>query len=285
MTAKLLEVWESRIGIAEVSGKTKNNPIILEWCSSVGWPSITDDETPWCAISMNSACIEAGLPMTPHNARPSARSFLTWGKTVDPMDVQPGDVCVWPRGNSSWQGHVNCVAEVKKLKNTVKVRCIGGNQTLKGTGGAVTKTDWVDIKGTLPNGVRRPVEVTVKDLRAAGSSEIKTADTLRLTSHAGNALMLAGAVGKATYESQVPGPTEIAESATKGFSIINALGEAASGTINLVLSAPWLIPACVLCTAVYFVAKYIERARLKRHLMGQPIAAEVAALQEEPAAA
>jgi hypothetical protein len=204
------------------------------------------------------------------------------GVRVDPMDVQEGDVCIWPRGNPKGPyGHVNCVKEVKRLKTKVMVKCVGGNQSLKGTNGAVTVTEWMDIKGTLPNGVRRLVPATAKDLRAAGSTEIKAADTMRMTSHAGNALMLTGAVGKTIYESQIPGPAEIAETATKGFSVINALGEAASGTVNLVLSAPWLIPGCIICTAIYFLAKHIEWGRIKRHLMGQPIAAEVAALQEE----
>lgn len=284
MTAKLLEVWESRIGIAEISGKGKSNPIILQWCKDAGHPEILEDDIAWCSTSMCSAAKEAGLPFPPTNINPMARSWLTMGVKVEPEDVQEGDVCIWPRGNPKGPyGHVNCVKEVKRLKTKIMVKCVGGNQSLKGTSGAVTVTDWMDIKGAI--GIRRLVPVTVNDLRAAGSTEIKTADTLRLTSHAGNALMMTGAVGKAAYESQVPGPAEIAESATKGFSIINALGEAASGTINLVLSAPWLIPACLVCTAVYFVAKYIERARLKRHSQGQPIAAEVAALQVEPAAA
>jgi uncharacterized protein (TIGR02594 family) len=109
----LLEVWESRLGVCEVAGKA-HNPIILQWCKDVGWESIKDDETAWCATSMSSACLEAGLPMPPHPNRPAARSFLMWGKQVAPAEVAPGDIVVWPRGNSSWQGHVNVVKEVRR---------------------------------------------------------------------------------------------------------------------------------------------------------------------------
>src|SRR5688572_5813841 len=99
MQISMLSVMESRLGIQEVPGKG-NNPTIVEWCKAIGWESIKDDDTAWCSTCMCSAALEAGMPMPPHPNRPAARSWLMWGKQVAPAEVAPGDVVVWPRGNS-----------------------------------------------------------------------------------------------------------------------------------------------------------------------------------------
>jgi uncharacterized protein (TIGR02594 family) len=54
----------------------------------------------------------------------AARSYLNWGKPVDRKDARPGDIVVFKRGNSSWQGHVAFF--VKDGGSTITV--LGGNQ-------------------------------------------------------------------------------------------------------------------------------------------------------------
>src|SRR5262245_32697517 len=103
----LLEVMQSRLGVQEVPGK-KHNPIIVGWFEAIGHPEVADDETSWCATALGSAALEAGLPIPPRNVNMMARSWLTWGVKVEPTDVAPGDVAIWPRGDPrGWQGHVN----------------------------------------------------------------------------------------------------------------------------------------------------------------------------------
>lgn len=259
----LLEVWETRLGISEIAG-SKHNKIILQWAESVGWGSIKDDETPWCSISMCSAAQEAGLPLPPHAQRPMARSWLTWGTPVNPASVKPGDVVIWPRGKSDWQGHVNCVAEVKKLKTTVKVRCIGGNQSLKGTNGAVTKTDWVDIKGALPNGVRRAVEPTATALAAAGSTEIKSANNME------TALLATGGVTSAVKIADGTGAIDQLKNVSDNAGVVQHAMEALHAVAKFAVANLWVV-AVVGCIALYIVNRQRIKARIAKHMAGIPI--------------
>jgi uncharacterized protein (TIGR02594 family) len=270
----LLEVWESRLGIAEVAGP-QSNPVILEWCKAVGWESIKDDETAWCATSMNAACIEAGLPMTPHPNRPAARSFLMWGKEVAPVEVAPGDVVVWPRGNSAWQGHVNCVKEVRRKGNKTEVRCIGGNQSHP-SGGAVTLTGWQDIKGALPNGVRRAVPATVPDLRKAGSTEIKKADRVQ---NAGSLLTFLAAIVAAVKE--LFGPVDVPKFADmkEGLDWWQMILGGANAVGKLLLDNPWLGGTLLVGGVLVLVGRQIKAARVAKHEAGVPLSVEVAKLE------
>jgi len=95
--------------------------------------------------------------MPPVNVNPMAWSWLL-GRPRRPQETSKrNDVVVWPRGAlGSGSGHVCCVAEVRKRGSRIKVRNVGGNQSHP-SGGAITLTDWIDIKRALPNCVRRPV--------------------------------------------------------------------------------------------------------------------------------
>lgn len=268
----LLEVWESRLGVAEVAG-AKSNPIIIEWCKAIGWESIKDDETAWCATSMNAACLEAGLPMTPHPNRPAARSFLMWGKKVAPVEVAPGDVVVWPRGNSAWQGHVNCVQQVRRTGKKTEVRCIGGNQSHP-SGGAVTIAAWQDIKGAI--GVRRAVAATVPDLRRAGSTEIKKADRIQN----GGWLVTVIPTIIATIQSML-GPVEVPKFASLPESL--SWWQTLLGGLNavwiLVAAHPWLAGTLVVGLLCVLVGRQLKAARVAKHEAGIPLSAEVAGLE------
>ena len=55
----------------------------------------------------------------------TARSYLEWGEPVDRQNAREGDICVFTRGNSTWQGHVAFF--VKDNGKTISV--LGGNQS------------------------------------------------------------------------------------------------------------------------------------------------------------
>lgn len=279
-TPTLLEVWQSRLGIEEIRGK-KHNPIILQWWVDAGHPEIVDDETAWCSGAMCSAAKEAGLPFPPPNVNPMARSWLTMGVKVDPMDVQPGDVVVWPRGAPKGPyGHVNCVAEVKRLKSAVKVRCIGGNQSHK-SGGAVTMTDWQDIKGALPSGVRRLVPATVKDLRMAGSTEVKKGDQIQKAGIIATIFAPVIAAFKDVFGSAVEPPTfvDLPEQLTWWQSILGG----ANALFSLIADNPWLAGTTIVGVVLALVGYQLKTARVAKHKAGVPIAAEVTGLEMEHA--
>jgi uncharacterized protein (TIGR02594 family) len=273
----LVEVWDSRLGIAEIAGK-KHNPIILGWCREVGWESIVDDETAWCATSMCSAAKEAGLPMPPHNQRPLARSWLTMGKGVSVAEADVGDVVVWPRGNSSWQGHVNMIREIKRAKGKVQVRCIGGNQSHE-SGGAVTLTGWQDLKGAI--GVRRLVPATVPALREAGSTEIKQADRIQNSGTAVTFIPMMWAAVQTAWN-QMFGPVDVPKFASlpESLSWWQALLEGARALLGLVAEHPWLAGTLVMGLLCVLVGRQLKANRVAKHAAGVPLSVEVAKLAE-----
>jgi uncharacterized protein (TIGR02594 family) len=87
--------------------------------------------TEWCAAFVNAVLDETGIegsasvsdyPLT-------ARSFLRWGIKV--TDPQPGDIIVFPRGNSSWQGHVGFYLKTQQINGIDYYLILGGNQNNK----------------------------------------------------------------------------------------------------------------------------------------------------------
>ena len=98
-----------------------DNPVVLKYYADAGNPQIKHDSVPWCAAFVGAMINRAG-------GRPTyellARSYLEWGTVVKWEDARPGDVIVFQRGNSSWQGHV---AFFEKW-NGKYVQVLGGNQ-------------------------------------------------------------------------------------------------------------------------------------------------------------
>jgi uncharacterized protein (TIGR02594 family) len=274
----LLEVWQSRLGIAEVAGP-QHNAVILQWWRDAGHPEIIEDELAWCSAAMCSAAKEAGLPFPPVNVNPMARSWLTMGVRVVPGDVQPGDVVVWPRGAPP-AGHVNCVQDVRVRDGKTEVRCIGGNQSHR-SGGAVTLTGWQSIDGALPNGIRRLVRATVKDLRAAGSTTIKEADTQQKLGIVGSLIVpvLEGlrAVVEGMFGSVAPPKFE---SLPDGLTWWGTLFETAGRVWTYAADHPWLAAILIVSIGLVVHAQLTKRGRVVEHAAGIPIAAEVARLQE-----
>jgi uncharacterized protein (TIGR02594 family) len=77
--------------------------------------------TPWCAAFINAIEKSIGHPGT---GMLNARSFLTYGKKVDIEDAQPGDIVVFKRGDSLWEGHVTYYVS----QDMTSIKCLGGNQ-------------------------------------------------------------------------------------------------------------------------------------------------------------
>lgn len=84
--------------------------------------------TEWCAAFVNAVLNESGIPGSESvsNVPLMARSFLTWGETI--QDPNAGDLVVFPRGKAGWQGHVGFYVGSIYRNNVEYYRILGGNQ-------------------------------------------------------------------------------------------------------------------------------------------------------------
>ena len=153
----LQEAWRLN-GTKEIRG-SRDNPIVVSFYEEVGHGWVKDDETAWCAAFVGAMLARAGLP---HTNSLAARSYLQWGQNT--TKPKRGDVVVFKRGNSSWQGHVAFY-----LGSTSKaVQVIGGNQS-----------DAVNVKSYSKStllGYRTPVTAlnsrTIKASMAGGGAAV-----------------------------------------------------------------------------------------------------------------
>lgn len=100
-----------------------SNPLITECYKSVDGldnPEMLDDSTTaWCSCYMNKKIQEAGGIGT---RSAGAKSWLRWGREI--LNPRPGDIVIFKRGNSSWQGHVAFYLSMDEDY----IRVLGGNQ-------------------------------------------------------------------------------------------------------------------------------------------------------------
>lgn len=80
--------------------------------------------TAWCAAFVGTCEILAG---NKGSGAMNARSYINYGQYVDPKDAQEGDIIVFKRGNSPWQGHVAFF--VKYIDDGKGMVILGGNQS------------------------------------------------------------------------------------------------------------------------------------------------------------
>jgi uncharacterized protein (TIGR02594 family) len=80
-------------------------------------------KTAWCAGFVNALEKKLGNLGT---GKLTARSFLKYGASV--LIPRPGDIVVFKRGNSTWEGHV---ALFVRFNDDVSVQVLGGNQNNK----------------------------------------------------------------------------------------------------------------------------------------------------------
>jgi uncharacterized protein (TIGR02594 family) len=87
--------------------------------------------TEWCAAFVNSVLELDGIPGSESvsDYPLTARSFLKWGERVESADIQRGDVVIFPRGNSSWQGHVGFYVDTQMHNGREYWIILGGNQS------------------------------------------------------------------------------------------------------------------------------------------------------------
>ena len=88
--------------------------------------------TEWCADFVNGILALDSIPNLydlDHRYPLTARAFLQWGISIPPEQIQKGDVVVFPRGNSSWQGHVGFYIASKLVNNREYYVILGGNQS------------------------------------------------------------------------------------------------------------------------------------------------------------
>ena len=114
-----LQQAQRYLGTAEWPG-SKHNPIIVRFFALAGFAGVRNDETPWCAAFVNAVMAQCDLPKS---GALTARSFLTWGRSID--QPRRGAVAVFRRGQSTWQGHVGFVLEV----DVTHITLLGGNQS------------------------------------------------------------------------------------------------------------------------------------------------------------
>ena len=86
--------------------------------------------TEWCAAFVNAVLEIDGIPGSDSvsNHPLTARSFLYWGERIERDDIKRGDVVVFPRGDSSWQGHVGFYVETQNHNGKDWWVILGGNQ-------------------------------------------------------------------------------------------------------------------------------------------------------------
>ena len=86
-------------------------------------------QTEWCAAFVNMVLLEQGLPTsaTVSDYPLTARSFLYWGDKV--KEPKQGDIVVFKRGNSGWQGHVAFYVSTTKINGETYYNVLGGNQS------------------------------------------------------------------------------------------------------------------------------------------------------------
>lgn len=123
MAASPYEVAQKELllNIAEDPRPGKDHPRIRLYHSTTS-TGAEPDEVAWCSSFVNFCTEQAGLRGTDSKV---ARSWLKWGSAVPRDDWREGDVIVFKRGNSSWQGHVGFLVDWRGARPAV----LGGNQS------------------------------------------------------------------------------------------------------------------------------------------------------------
>ncbi|HEV7278380.1 MAG TPA: TIGR02594 family protein [Devosiaceae bacterium] len=133
-------------GLTAIVG-SRHEGQVLEFFAEAGHPWVKDDETAWCAAFEHAMLGRAGIKGTGSLA---ARSYLDWGQEV--TKPQRGDVVVFKRGNSAWQGHVAFYLGEDKTH----VWVIGGNQSNAVTVARYSKKSLLGYRRPPAPAVTRP---------------------------------------------------------------------------------------------------------------------------------
>lgn len=257
-------------GVKETPGRG-GTPRILEMYNHAGLEHSGDDTASWCGCAVGTWLKEAGFPV-PKNFY-GAKQFETYGRKVDPDEWQVGDIGVFYRTalrERDWKRHVGLIVG----ETATHYKLLGGNQRVKGS-----KLDGVTIT-TIPkkdcSAIRRPVAATVKDLRDAGSTEIKTSDDLVKVGVGTVATGVGGAIAKEATETttqkvieEIP-VKEVIEYSDWTQQIM----EGVYGVAKLVGKHPWLAVAILGGLGLFVLARRMRKGRVKRHAAGAEISSQ-----------
>ena len=182
------DLARKEVGTKEVVG-SKHNSTVVAYFRDAGHPEIVDDETAWCAAFVGAMLARAGVKPTGSLA---ARSYLKWGSPVGLAEAKPGDLVIFQRGSSSWQGHVGFY--VKHDATTISV--LGGNQANQVS---IAKYPQAKLLGIRRGAPVKPVEPKVRDValtvpgqREGGQAAKKTGSGARSGIGAVIAVIFAG---------------------------------------------------------------------------------------------
>lgn len=242
------------LGIKETEGRA-NNPHVVSFFSESGHPGVIDDSVAWCSAFVGAMLKRAGMP---NSGSLAARSYLKYGTPVETPQV--GDIVVFSRGNSTWEGHVGFY--VGETDTSVKV--LGGNQSNKVSIASYSKTRLL--------GYRRPIAPTVAALREAGSKDIAASDQLIRW---GGATVLAAAGTQAAPN--MPAPAVATSPTVEGLqelglmsNLMKAVMEGAYAAIAVYQKNVWVSTVIISLVMVY-VGWRIRQTRLERAKRGDPL--------------
>lgn len=118
-----IDVAKKYLGLHENKDTKKLDDFISQRVPA--WKGLHVNSTAWCAGFVGACEVEIGNTGT---HRLNARSYEKYGSLA--TIPQRGDIVVFSRGGSSWQGHVAYVDGIERGGNGEKlVRTIGGNQS------------------------------------------------------------------------------------------------------------------------------------------------------------
>lgn len=122
---KGIDIARKMIGFHENKDTKRLNSFLLDQVPL--WKGLSVNSTPWCAAFVNACEKEVGNKGT---GMLNARSFLKYGKAIKMEDIAVGDIVIFERGGSTWQGHVAYVEGVDRGRDgSLLIRTVGGNQS------------------------------------------------------------------------------------------------------------------------------------------------------------
>lgn len=121
------EILKQYRDMHEVTHTKQLNTFIRKYVPA--WNDFSVDDTPWCAAILNATECAAGNAGT---GKLNARSFLNYGNKIDIKNAKKGDIVIFTRGGSTWQGHVAYLDGFEEgAGGRILVRTFGGNQSNK----------------------------------------------------------------------------------------------------------------------------------------------------------
>lgn len=134
------QIAKSKLGLHENKNTKELDVFISKYVPA--WKGLHVNTTAWCAGFIGACEKVAGNTGT---GKLNARSYLTYGTSIPIQQAQQGDIAIFSRGGSSWQGHV---AYIDKIISPKLLQTIGGNQSDS------VSIGWYPINRLI--GIRRP---------------------------------------------------------------------------------------------------------------------------------